>query len=188
MTDKSDLEVIKAVLGGKTDEFTFIVEKYKDRIYRYACGSCGNADDADEISQDVLVAVFESLEKFRGESKFSTWLFSITINHCRNFIRKKGRMKKVSISELYDDSDYEIPDKRDSVEEKVLLNDTYNAVMNELAFLPDDYREAVMLRDVEEMSYDEIARTLSVTMSNVKIRIHRGREMLRNRLHKKGLI
>jgi len=171
MTEKSDLEIIESVVKGKINDYALLVKRYRDKIFRYVCGYCGSEEDAMEISQDILVAAYSSLSKFRGEAKFSTWLFSIMINHCRNHVRKKGRIKKVSISDLYDDSGAD-----------------YKAAVAELSNLPDDYREAVILCDVEEMSYEEISEALSISMSNVKIRIHRGREMLRKRLSERGYV
>ena len=190
MTEKSDLEIIESVVKGKVNDYALLVKRYRDKVFRYVCGYCGNEEDAMEISQDILVAAYSSLSKFRGEAKFSTWLFSIMINHCRNHIRKKGRIKKVSISDLYDDSgsDYEIPDCRGSLEEDLVTTETYKAAIAELSNLPDDYREAVILCDVEEMSYEDISEALSISMSNVKIRIHRGREMLRKRLNERGYV
>jgi RNA polymerase sigma-70 factor (ECF subfamily) len=190
MSHRSDLEIIASVLGGNTNDYAVIVRKYRDRVYRYACSFCGNEDDAKEISQDVLIAAFESLKNFRGESQFSTWLYSITMNHCKNFARKRGRMRKVSISEMEEtyEQEFQLEDLRESTENKVLLAEAYSAAMEELAVLPDDYKQAVILRDVEEMSYDDISKVLSISMSNVKVRIHRGREMLKKRMCERGLL
>ena len=149
-----------------------------------------NEDDALEIAQEVLIAAFESLKNFRGESQFSTWLYSITTNQCRNHARRRGRIRKVSLSAMDEEFEQEIQiaDTRESTEKKVLLSEAHAAAMEELQRIPEDYRQAVILRDIEEMSYDDISRALSISMSNVKVRIHRGREMLKKRMAERGLL
>ena len=86
------------------------------------------------------------------------------------------------------EQEIQIADTRESTEKKVLLSEAHAAAMEELQRIPEDYRQAVILRDIEEMSYDDISRTLSISMSNVKVRIHRGREMLKKRMAERGLL
>ena len=87
-----------------------------------------------------------------------------------------------------EEEDFQIADTRYLTEDKVVLQESFNIALHELSLLPEDYKKAVMLRDVEEMSYEDIAEMLSISMSNVKVRIHRGREMLKKRMMERGLI
>lgn len=190
MSNKSDEEIVKQVVQGDSEIFGVLVRRYQEKIFRLAYGYTGNEDDAMELAQDILIASFESLPRFRGESKFSTWLYSIGMNHCKNFIRKRGRIISMPIKSIVDDSELEIQlaDKKTDVEQSVINNDSMKIAVDELGKLPVEYREAVLLRDLNGMSYDEISIALGITMSNVKVRIHRGRDMLKKRLIERGLI
>ncbi|MFW5808456.1 MAG: RNA polymerase sigma factor [Spirochaetota bacterium] len=190
MSDSNEEEIIKQIQNGDTRHYEGIIKKYQDRVFRYAYSKLGNYDDALEATQDIFVSVFRSLKNFRGDSKFSTWLYSITSNYCKNAKRKSRRMNVVSIfrKDNEDETELQIVDEREGIEEKVELSNTYEIATEELQKLPDDYREILVLRDIEEYSYDEIADILNISLSNVKVRIHRGRAMLKQRLHKRGLL
>jgi RNA polymerase sigma-70 factor (ECF subfamily) len=190
MSEYNEEEMIKLIQEGKTEYYETIIKKYQDRVFRYAYSKLGNYDDALEASQDIFVSVFRSLKNFRGESKFSTWLYSITSNYCKNAKRKQRRMNVVSLFRRDENEEVELPiiDEREGIEEKVELSNTFEIAKEELQKLPDDYREILILRDIEEYSYEEIADILKISLSNVKVRIHRGRTMLKQRLHNRGLL
>lgn len=190
MSDQSDIEILAKIKGGDSDAYAEIIARYQDRVFRYLYARLGNYDEALDAAQDVFIQVMESLGSFRGESKFSTWLYSVTANYCRNHRRKHGRAVIVSISRSVDGEDYELPieDERERIEEKFLESEMLAAMKEELGALPDDYREILTLRDIEGLPYEEIASITGISLSNVKVRIHRGREMLKKRLTQRGLV
>ncbi len=134
--------------------------------------------------------VMEALHSFRRESKFSTWLYSIMVNYCKNYRKKQNRVNLVSINVSRGDEEYDlqIPDERQNPEEHIIMEDSLDIVQEEISKLPDDYRDILILRDIEGLSYNDISEILEIKLSNVKVRIHRGRELLKNRLYARGLI
>jgi RNA polymerase sigma-70 factor, ECF subfamily len=188
MTNKSDSKIIEEFLGGNEQAFAHLIERYQEKVFRYAYASLGDYDDAEDVVQEVFIIVMESLHKFRGESKFSTWLYSVTANHCKNKKKKRRRFQNISLVRSKEEGEIAIPDKRQNVEKNAILDDSLQIVKDEISQLPGDYKEVLILRDIEELTYDEIASTLNITLSNVKVRIHRGREMLKRRLSHRGLL
>jgi len=190
MSDKSDLEVIDRVLAGDIEAFSAIIEKYQDRVFRYAYSRVYNYDEALDITQEVFLMAMEALRSFRREAKFSTWLFSIMVNYCKNFRKKRDRFPSVALSRSDGGDEFEIPipDERQTPADAVLTGDTLRIGKEERYALPDDYKEILVLRDSEGLPYGDIARVLGIHLSNVKVRIHRGRELLKKRLAERGLL
>jgi len=189
MSDINDIGTIDRVLKGDVNAFAEIIDKYRDRVFRYVYAKFGNHDEAMDITQEIFIMTFESLEKFRRESKFSTWLFSIMVNYCKNHQKKANRFRSVSIDKVHgDDYEFQLTDEREDTERQVIDRDSLRIVKEELFNLSDDYREILVLRDIEGLSYNEISRVLGISLSNVKVRIHRGRELLKERLQEKGLL
>jgi RNA polymerase sigma-70 factor (ECF subfamily) len=189
-SDSDDIQVIEKVLAGDVDAFSVIIEKYKDKTFNYVYSQVKDYDEALDITQEIFIMTIEALRSFRRESKFSTWFYSIMVNYCKNYRKKNSRYNLVSInsSRGEDEYDMQIPDERENPENEVIMNDSLRIVKDEIGMLPDDYREILLLRDIEGLSYNEIAEILKISLSNVKVRIHRGREFLKNRLLARGLI
>lgn len=188
--DSEDIQIIDRVLSGDVDAFSGIIEKYKDKTFNYVYSQVKDYDEALDITQEIFIMTIEALRSFRRESKFSTWFYSIMVNYCKNYRKKNSRYNVVSINSSKGDEEYDLqlPDERENPEEEVILNDSLRIVREEISMLPDDYREILVLRDIEGMSYNEISEILGISLSNVKVRIHRGREFLKNRLLTRGLI
>ena len=190
MTDSNDLMIIDRVIAGDVEAFSAIIEKYQNMVFRYVYSQFNNYDEAMDITQDVFIMVIEALPGFRKESKFSTWLYSIMVNYCKNHRKKMSRYSSVPLNIVRDDNEYDlqIPDERENPEEQVIKEESLRIVKEEIQNLPDDFREILVMRDVQGMSYNEISDILDIGLSNVKVRIHRGRELLKNRLHERGLV
>lgn len=190
MSNIDDIEIIDRVLEGDTEAYSAIIEKYQNMTFRYVYSQFNNYDEALDISQDIFIMAMEALKSFRRESKFSTWFYSIMVNYCKNYRKKKRRYNTVPISSTKNNEEYEIqlPDERADPEQDVVLSDSLRIVKEEIYRLPDDYRDVLVLRDIDGLSYNEISEILSIKLSNVKVRIHRGRELLKNRLHARGLV
>jgi RNA polymerase sigma-70 factor, ECF subfamily len=190
MSEINDMEIVERVKGGDMEAFAEIVRRYSDRVYRFVYSRIGSQEDAYDAAQDVMIQVLESIGSFRGEAKFSTWLYSVALNYCRNYRRKAGRVRLVSIHKGTgdDETEIQIRDDRERTEERVIQDEMVSAIKLEMTKLPDDYREILHLRDIEGLPYEEIASVTGISLSNVKVRIHRGREMLRKRLAARGFI
>ncbi len=190
MTDIKDLQIIDRVLDGDVEAFSSIVEKYQNMVFRYVYSQFNNYDEALDLTQDIFIMVLEALGGFRRESKFSTWLYSIMVNYCKNYRKKNSRYISVPLNIVKNDSEFDLqlPDERENPENDVVMNDSLNIVKDEIQKLPPDYKEILILRDIDGLSYNEISEILNIKLSNVKVRIHRGREILKNRLHNRGLI
>ena len=190
MSNVDDIEIIDRVLEGDTEAYSAIIEKYQNMTFRYVYSQFNNYDEALDISQDIFIMAMEALKSFRRESKFSTWFYSIMVNYCKNYRKKKRRYNTVPITSSKNNEEYEIqlPDERADPEQDVVLSDSLRIVKEEIYRLPDDYRDVLVLRDIDGLSYNEISEILSIKLSNVKVRIHRGRELLKNRLHARGLV
>jgi RNA polymerase sigma-70 factor, ECF subfamily len=168
-----------------------LIVKYQDRVFNTVLKICGNRDDAVELTQDAFVKVLESIGRFEGKSAFYTWLFRIavnlTINHCRRRIRtstesfdaepRPGRSIASSglKAMLADDGS---PDPARLAIDKEMRELVFKALKR----LDNDHRAIVVLRDIEGMSYSEIAETLGIEMGTVKSRLSRARDMLRETL------
>ncbi len=190
MSDREDIQVIDAVLSGKTESFTRIIEKYQNMVFRYVYNRFNDMDEAQDMTQEIFIMALEALPSFRRESKFSTWLYSIMVNYCRNYFKKKRRQQTFSLNLVKGEDEYQIdlPDSRETPEDDVVADDSLRIMKDELARLPEDYRDILVLRDIDGLSYNEISEILGIQLSNVKVRIHRGREMLKKRLHLRGLV
>lgn len=188
--NKDDISNIEKVLAGDIEAFSPIIEKYQDMVFRYVYSKFNNYDEALDITQEIFIMAMEALKSFRGESKFSTWLYSIMVNYCKNYRKKKNRYNIVSMSATKGDDEYDLqlPDEREKPEEDIILSDSLRIMKEEINKLPDDYKDIVILRDIEGLSYNDISDLLGIKLSNVKVRIHRGRELLKNRLFARGLI
>jgi RNA polymerase sigma-70 factor, ECF subfamily len=189
-SDSEDIQVIEKVLSGDVNAFSKIIEKYKDKTFNYVYSQVKDYDEAMDITQEIFIMTIEALRSFRRESKFSTWFYSIMVNYCKNYRKKNSRYNIVSInsSRGEDEYDMQLPDERENPEEEVIANESLRIVKEEIGLLPDDYREILLLRDIQGLSYNEISDILDISLSNVKVRIHRGREFLKNRLLARGLI
>ncbi len=191
MTNLTEEEILKKVVDGRISYFGSIVENYQQRLFRYIYSQLRNYDDALEVTQDVFISALEALPKFRGEAKFSTWLFSIASNQCKTHNKKKRRVKLIPLNYISEDgteSEIHLEDKREDIEHFVINDDLLESAYNELLQMPGEYKDILILRDVEEMAYEDIVKILGISMSNVKVRIHRGREMLKKRLAARGLV
>ena len=190
MSEIEDLRIIQTVIAGDTEAFAYIVLKYQKMVFKYVNSQFNNEDDAMDITQDIFVTAMGALKGFRGESKFSTWLYSIMVNHCKNHKRKTGKLFTIPLFVSKESEEYEIqiPDHRVNPERDVIDSDALVIIREEIYRLPDDYKKVVVLRDLDGLPYNEIADILGINLSNVKVRIYRGRELLKNRLSNRGLI
>ncbi|HHU22080.1 MAG TPA: sigma-70 family RNA polymerase sigma factor [Clostridiales bacterium] len=185
------MNIIKRILAGETEQFEKLVLANQTGVYNLALRMVGNEEDAFDMAQEAFLRAYNSLEKFRGDSKFSVWLYRLTTNICIDFLRRRKRRQTVSITYISDDEEneeMEIPDQRFSPETELERKELLAAVERGLQQLPHDYRQILVLRGINGLSYEEIGRVLSLEEGTVKSRIFRARKKLCSILMEDGNI
>lgn len=181
MTREQEAAIVRKVLGGDANAFETLVLEYEKNVYNIALRMTGNSEDAADMTQEAFIKAYNSLQSFRGDSKFSVWLYRIVSNVCLDFLRSKNRRPTVSLSVEDDDGEDAQLDVADESQSLELLLDrklTRDSVRRGLDSLPPDYRQILLLREIQGLSYDEIAQALSLEVGTVKSRIFRARKRL----------
>ena len=191
MTREQEAAIVRKVLGGDDNAFETLVLEYEKNVYNIALRMTGNSEDAADMTQEAFIKAYNSLQSFRGDSKFSVWLYRIVSNVCLDFLRSKNRRPTVSLSVEDDDGEDTQLDVADESQSPELLLDrklTRESVRRGLDSLPPDYRQILLLREIQGLSYDEIAQALGLEVGTVKSRIFRARKRLCNFLIDDGNI
>lgn len=191
MTREQEAAVIQSVLDGDVNAFETLVKEYEKNVYNLALRMTGNSEDAADMSQEAFIKAYNSLSSFRGDSKFSVWLYRIVSNVCLDYLRSRTRKPTVSLSTENDDGEEVELDIADESQSPELLLDrslTRDAVRRGLAALPPDHREILLLREIQGLSYEEIAAALGLEAGTVKSRIFRARKKICSFLIKDGNI
>ena len=168
----------------RRDERAFdrLVVENQDAVVRYLTRMLGNRDEAMDLGQEVFLAAFRFIDKFRGDCSLKTWLFRIALNLCKNHIRYKDRRasrRQTSFDDAYEQQDFNPVGSHPESPEALARGRELQGILAEgLQQLPPDFREALILRDVELMSYDEVAELTGLPAGTVKSRIHRARVQL----------
>lgn len=181
MTREQEAAIVRKVLGGDANAFETLVLEYEKNVYNIALRMTGNSEDAADMTQEAFIKAYNSLQSFRGDSKFSVWLYRIVSNVCLDFLRSKNRRPTVSLSFEDDDGEDAQLDVADESQSPELLLDrklTRDSVRRGLDSLPPDYRQILLLREIQGLSYYEIAQALSLEVGTVKSRIFRARKRL----------
>ncbi len=178
----SDEELIEQILNGEKELLNTLYERYASKVYRKCIGMTGDASLAKDLTHDIFIKIITKLDTFKGKSKFSLWVHSITHNHCINFLVKE---KRVQLEELdtYKEENLTIIDIEAQHEE--LLKIRVTELMKLMQLLHPKEKEILLLRYQDELSLKEIAETLSIGESAAKMRLKRGRDKLANLLNTK---
>lgn len=182
-----------AAIGEDEDralDFEEIVAKYEKKIFNLILRHIGDREEAEDLTQETFLNAYRSFGAFRGECKIHTWLCQIALNQCKNRFRQRDRRRSVEGPSLDSPTTgstetvapLEIPDWDQSPQEVLIRNETYRYVLKAIHSLPDDYRTVIVLCDLQQMSYQQIAQITNLSLEAVKTRIHRGRLMLRRKL------
>ena len=190
MNKPQEDEIIRRVRAGDTDAFGLLVDEYQKNVYNLALRMTGSPEDAQDMSQEAFIKAYNSLSSFRGDSKFSVWLYRIVSNVCLDFLRSRSKNQPMSLNVELDDGETEldIPDLRSLPEDELERALTRQAVRDGLDALPTDQRQILLLREIEGFSYEEICRILDLEEGTVKSRIFRARKNLCARLLSGGNI
>ncbi len=181
-----DTALIAACQKGQMHAFGALVAKYQDRLFNAVLRMCGNRDDAADLCQEAFVRAIEKIGGFRGHSGFYTWLFRIAVNLVISRRRRAGRVKFTSLSpdpDLGDSQAAALAGRGDGDPVRTAVTaEAHRRVLQAIDALDDEHRVVVVLRDIENMDYDQIAAVLAVPTGTVKSRLHRARMMLREKL------
>lgn len=187
--DREDLELLRRARAGDRAALNRLIRKYQQRVYHFCLRMVHDAQDAEELTQDVFVKLFANLKRFRAESKFSTWLFQIAKNLSLNKLQHLKRRKQFAHASLDepkrlkdDEVSLDLADDADDAETQITGTETRRLVQAKIDALREEHRIPLILRDIEGLSYDEIARIMKLAEGTVKSRIHKARLELKNSL------
>ena len=188
MTDTTqEQRLVDAARQGDEGAFESLVRLYEKRVFALAVRMCGNQEDAAEAAQEAFLAAWQGLRFFRGDSSFSTWLYRLTSNACVDLLRREGRHRSAAGPSLDDEElGCDVPDAAPSPQEEAERRELRAQIEEGLRALSPEHRQVLVLRELEGLSYGEIASLLGVEEGTVKSRIARARLALRNYLTKQG--
>ena len=171
-------ELIQKAGSGDAYAFEQLMTAHEGKMYAVALRMCGNREDAQDCLQEAMLRVYRAMAGFKGQSSFSTWVYRITMNSCLDELRRRKARTSVSLDAMLE-SGFSPSDDGDTPEQSSLRAEQRRALERAIAELPEDMRAAIVLRDIQGCSYDEIAEALDANVGTIKSRISRGRERLR---------
>ena len=189
-------EIIEKVKKGETKYFAEIINKYKKVVFGHAYNFLRNKEEAEDASQEIFVSIFNNLKKFRGDAKISTWIYRITVNTCKNRLKQLQRLRGRMTEEIYEPGAEEKPSLVDRIKEKeekepdksFASDEIKNTVYKRIDELTPEQRQVITMRDVDGLSYDDMARVLKISVSAVKSNLFRSRENLLEKLEKDEIL
>ena len=176
-----DIQIVAQVLEGDTGAFSALVQRHHERVYRTAYSLVGDLDEADDLAQEAFIKAFRALRRFRGQSLFSTWLHRIAVNCCLDYLQSKHRRNFVSLDDYREN--WHAPriwmGRAKNADVRVERRELQEILERALGELPEAYRVTFVLREIEGLTYEEIAESLGCSIGTVKSRLFRGRAKLR---------
>lgn len=191
MEKDQEIRLARELAAGEPGAFDRFVEHFRTKIFRYTWLMCGHREDAEEVSQETLLKVFESFDQLREPEHVRSWVFRIARNACLMKRRKSvyAPTQELSLDDFMpaiqehgDHIHLDIADWSDLPDARLLRSELKSVLDSAIAALPDTYRSVVLLRDVEELSTEETAKILGLSLDVVKTRLHRGRLAIRQKL------
>lgn len=187
MKELQEQQWVEAAKGGDQAAFEQLVRLYEKRVLALTMRMCKNPDDAAEAAQEAFLSAWQGLPFFRGDASFSTWLYRLASNACVDLLRKEGRGKAMAGPSLDDEElNLDVPDHAPTPHEAAERQELKEQIEEGLHSLSPEHRQVLILREMHQLSYDEIADTLDLDVGTVKSRISRARKQLRNFLLKSG--
>jgi RNA polymerase sigma-70 factor (ECF subfamily) len=171
-----DQQAISTVLTGEVNAFAVLVERYQKPIYNLMYRMTGSQADALDLAQETFIKAYEKLDRFKTGKKFFPWLYTIGLNHARNFLRR-AQLEPSPVGEDWEEGVHQ--NYHGEEEDRLCQQLDHQRVQRALLELPMEYREAVLLRYQEELSMEDIAAALQLSVSGAKMRVHRGLDRLR---------
>lgn len=181
MRGMDETKLIRRAAGGDPAAFNELLGMHERRMYAVALRMMGGAEDAQDCLQEAMLRVYRAISGFKAESSFSTWVYRITMNTCLDELRRRKNRPNTSLDGLLD-TGWSPSDEDDTPERHAVRTQTRQALHRYIRELPEDMRAAIVLRDIQGYSYDEIAEILDTNVGTIKSRISRGRERLREKI------
>lgn len=183
----SDHQLIEATRNGDEQAFAEIVNRYRNQLTNYLYRFLNDYEEAVDLAQETFVRVYFALDRYHTEYAFSTYIYRIATNLAISELRKRKRRKLLSLTGLFqneaeNETEFQPPDERNLPDEDLLEDEQSRTIAKAIATLPEKYRAAIVLRDVEGRSYDEIAKILELGLGTTKSRISRARGLLKEKL------
>lgn len=187
MTEKQEQIWIAAAQKGDQGAFEALVRLYEKRVFALTSRMCRNPADAEEAAQEAFLAAWQGLPFFRGDASFSTWLYRLASNACVDLLRREGRHQAAAGPSLDDEeTGLDVADRGPGPQEAAERRELKEQIEQGLQALTPEHRQVLLLREMHQFSYDEIAVTLDLDVGTVKSRINRGRKQLRKFLLESG--
>jgi len=183
---RSDEELVEACLAGEESAFDVLVGRWEKRIRGAIYRLVGSDDEARDLCQEAFLKAYKNLGTFKQEARFSSWLYQIALNLCRDRMRRRRGRTMVSLDEL-EEGGTTVPEPGPSALDRVHERDLSRLVAGAIASLPEEQREVIILKEYQDLTFLEIAQALDVPISTVKTRLYRGLDQLRVRLERQGL-
>lgn len=180
----TDEELIVIFQNGDVNAFNELVHRYKDKIVNFLYRYTGSREDAEDLAQDAFLRLYKSKHLYREIGKFSTWFYTIAVNLVKTDLVKKKKKKTISINNYDEDEekDYELPSDIIAPDDSAnAMNENYY-IQKAIESLNDNFKQVIILRDIQNMDYEEIAKITNLPLGTVKSRINRGRECLKEML------
>ncbi len=184
----TDEELVAKSIGGDANSFNELIKRWERPIYALAYRQIGREEDARDVCQETFLRAYRALNGFRGQAKFSSWLYRIALNLCRDWLRRERRTPIVTVSEDVDL--IELASKlepSESIEDRVARHDLSRAVERAMAVLPEEQRTAILLKEYHGLTFQEIADLVGCPLSTVKTRLYQGLAVLRRELARTGV-
>ncbi len=175
----TDEALIERARAGESEALEQLLERHERNIYHIALRTLGNHDDAMDMAQEAIIKIVRSIRGFKRDSTFKVWAYRITMNTCLDELRKR---KTISLDSYLEASGKEISDPAEAPEERLMRADLKAALEKAIADLPEEYRAALVLRDISGLSYQEVSEALNISLGTVKSRINRARNILKDKL------
>ena len=187
MNEITDEELIKNFQNGDINSYNQLVYRYKDKLFNYIIQFVKDAPQAEDLLQDTFLKLYTHKNSYKEIAKFSTWIYTIAGNYARTELRKYKRRKTFSHSDLgFDNKEFIIKDKAETPSEAFLAINLKSELNNCLSKLPLNFRTIIILRDIQELSYEEISTIVELPLGTVKSRINRARLKVQECLNNKG--
>ena len=184
----TDEELVARAMKGDLDSFNQLVLRWERPIYALAYRVLGREEDARDVAQETFLRAFRALGGFKGQAKFSSWLYRITLNLCRDWMRRQRRTPVSQAPEGLDIADLVGEgEPSESVEDLVARRQLGHAVGKAMSLLPEEQRTAIILKEYHGLTFQEIAEMLDCPLSTVKTRLYQGLSVLRKQLHDDGV-
>lgn len=184
----TDNKIIELTLNGEVEAFNTLVRRWERQIYALAFRILKRDDEAADICQETFMSAYRNLSKFRGEAKFSSWLYRIAINYCHSRLRSSGN-NDLSLEQQLEDKGFEPVTNIEHINDTLQREEVSEVVRKALAGLPTEMQQAIIMKEYQELKFHEIAEILNLPVSTVKTRVYTGLDLLNQRLkHLKGVL